>query len=130
MRDRINDDELIQLTDEAGAGVIDQAKLTAALNDASDMMDTYIGAQYLLPLATVPTVLIGPCVALARFNLYKNPPPEHVTSARTSAVDWLKSLAKGVAKLDVAGIEPAPKDEVIELTSTDRTFSRDSLRGL
>jgi phage gp36-like protein len=130
MRDRIETSELVQLTDEAGDGVIDEGKLTAALNDASDLMDTYIGAQYALPLATVPTVLVQQCVALARYNLYKNPPPEHVVTARSSAIDWLKSLAQGKAKLDVAGIEAAPKDEVIAFSADDRRFTRRSLRGL
>ena len=130
MEARIQMSELVQLTDTASEGVVNATVLTAALQDASDLMDSYIGAQYALPLPTVPTVLVKTCVDLARYNLYKNPPPEHVVSARTSAVDWLKSLAKGQAKLGVAGIEELPKDDVIEMTADRRTFSRDSLRGL
>lgn len=129
MRDRIETSELIQLTDEAGNGVIDEAKLTAALTDASNLMDTYIGAHYALPLQTVPAILTQKCVEIARFNLYKNAPPEFVATRHAAAIDWLKSLARGTAKLDIAGVEIAPQPDTIILTADDRVFSRCSLRG-
>ena len=55
MIDRFGSEDLIQLTDRNALGVIDATVLSAAIDDATDTMDTYIATRYTLPLAVVPT---------------------------------------------------------------------------
>ena len=46
---QITEAEMIQLTDDAGAGAVDSVKVDAALNAASATIDAYSGARYALP---------------------------------------------------------------------------------
>ena len=51
MANRFDLNELIQLTDSSGLGLIDEQVVTAAITDASSVIDGYLGGRYPLPLS-------------------------------------------------------------------------------
>jgi phage gp36-like protein len=67
---RIPEQELIQLTDDAGAGVINAGIVTAAVAAADGKIDSYIRNIYTVPLASVPELVKQISIDLALFNLF------------------------------------------------------------
>lgn len=129
MEARFDTSELIQLTDEAAQGVVDEAAMDTALQEADDLINSYLGL-YSLPLATTPGILRDKACDIARYRLYKTEAPEGVRTRYKDAVDWLKLISEGKAKLDIAAGVTAPlkSDAVITADSVVRT-KRDSMRG-
>jgi len=129
MSSRFKASELTQLTDEAGTGNMDEARIETALTSASTLIDSYLAAVYDLPLTTTPAILVDQACEIARYKLYGDAAPEGVKARYDDVMDWLKLVAKGTVKLDVAGAEPPPAENTILTTGQDRVFSRTSLRG-
>ena len=126
------DRELIQLTDRSDPPVnaIDETVTGPALDWASDLVDSYVGAAYALPLTQTPQMLRDIATDLARFRLYKDAAPEEVKGRYDQAIARLKDISAGRAKIPgVAGVEPDARSDVVLSTSSDRTFSRDSMAG-
>lgn len=101
MIDRFGELDLIQLTDRNALGVIDTTVLSAAIDDATDTMDAYIGTRYTLPLASVPAVLQRLSCDITRYYLYQHEAPESVDARHSAAIDLLKAIAKGHVDLAV-----------------------------
>lgn len=129
MTDRFRTDELIQLTDEAGTGVVDATLVTAALTDAAHVIDSYLSGTYKLPLNPVPGILKLHACTLARWRLYKNGVPERVQADYDATLDWLKMVARGAVKLEVLGVEAPSAPATIVVESSPRLFSRDTMGG-
>ncbi len=67
----IDEVKLIRLTDDAGTGVIDEAKTSEAITSAAEEIDTYIGGRVKLPIAGTPPPMFGKInVDIAIYNLY------------------------------------------------------------
>lgn len=110
---RYGERELIQLTDLVNMppSAIDADRVQIALDDASAVVDSYVGQVYALPLqgcakpVTVPGAdpeymappqLVRITCDLARFNLYDDLAPEsEVASRQKAALKELDSLAQG-----------------------------------
>ena len=123
--------ELVQLTDDTGAGTVDSAKVDAAINAASATIDAYAGARYTLPLETSEKVK-QLCVDLAIYELEKRRRRvrEVTLSARDTALNFLRDLARGRAVLDQpAGADPQSTEADIKKTAADRTFDDTNLEG-
>jgi phage gp36-like protein len=136
MTGRFGEAEMIRLTAAPTADpyVIDEAKAQRALSDASATMDGYLRPRYALPLTSVPTLLIGMCCDLARFELMHGEdrvPTEQAKDARASAIAFLRDVGKGVVDLglDAAG-QPAPETPQVLLADSNqpRTFSADLIK--
>lgn len=124
---RFDEAELVQLTDEANTGAIDQARVAVALADAATRIDGYVAVKYRAG-APVPLLTTIAC-ALARHALYRKAPPEVVVDAQKEALATLRDIAKGVIKLD-AGEEALPaRDGAILVERPDRVFGRERLSG-
>jgi len=52
--EQLDEDILIQLTDDANAGVADDDAVTRAIADADSEIDSYCGTRYAIPFSTVP----------------------------------------------------------------------------
>lgn len=128
--DRFGEDELIQLTDRANVGAIDQAVLDRAIADAGAEIDGYLAGRYALPLATVPTVLVRLACDITRYFLYDKAPPEQVAKRYDDAARFLRSVAKGEVALgaDAAGVKAMPSDGA-QMESGGRIFGRDQADG-
>lgn len=130
MIDRYSEGELIQLTDRARLGVIDDAVLDQALLDADAEIDGYLAVRYTLPLASTPPVLLRIACDVARYRLYDDAATEEVRNRYTDAVKWLAAIARGLVSL---GMPPttAPSDAVAmpHFTFEARRCSRTTLDG-
>jgi len=104
MIDRYGENELIQLTDRARLGVIDDAVLGQALADAGAEIDGYLAVRYTLPLDHTPPVLMRVACDVARYRLFDDAAPEEVRNRYTDAVKWLAAIARGLVSL---GMPPA-----------------------
>jgi phage gp36-like protein len=79
----------------------------AALQSASDEIDTYLGGRYTVPLETPPPYIRQICVDIAVYRLALDigPRTEEMRLRYTDAINYLKSLAKGDLDLPVTGGE-------------------------
>jgi phage gp36-like protein len=62
---------LEELTDDEGAGSIQDARVTEAIAQADALIDTYLGGRYAVPLSSVPAVVRQCSVDIALYYLYK-----------------------------------------------------------
>ncbi len=128
--DRYGEDALLEVADADLDGIVDGAPVAAALQDAGDEIDVYLGARYRLPLATVPPLLTRLCVDMA---LYKLSSAGALTDEKRQryedAVRLLREIATGRASLGIE--EPAPTQTgSVELVSSPKRFGRQTMGKL
>jgi phage gp36-like protein len=125
---RYGEEELIQLSDRLGDGVMDAAVIDQALADAGAVIDGYLAGRYTLPLAPVPAILTGYACDLARERLYKDAAPEIVAKRADDARKFL--VLAGQGKLGL-GVQPEPAVSGGPAWSAPgRTFDTDTLGQL
>lgn len=121
----VGEAELVRLTDRADppGGQIDTAVVDRALRAADGEIDSYIGARYSLPLATVPEVLKDKACDIAFYKLHTVTLPEDVAKRYDDAIAWLKSIAAGRASL---GVDEAPASGggMVMMEAAPRVFGR------
>jgi phage gp36-like protein len=126
IKDRIDEEVLIQLTDDEGLGVINEDRVSAAIDEADAEIDSYLSARYTVPLTPIPTVIKTLSVAIAIWNLYsrRGIVDEMRQERYKAAVGLLEKMAKGVATL---GVDPEPSggEQQVKTSRTDedRTFT-------
>jgi phage gp36-like protein len=120
---RFGEQELIEQTDRLTGTNVDAAVVTQVLEDASSTIDGYLAGRYVLPLASVPPLLVGLCCDLARYALYTDAAPDIVRDRQKDAVSRLKDIAAGTVKLDLATAAVAHSGTV-EMVTSERVFSR------
>ena len=128
---RAGEAELRQIADRDRDGVPDPAVVDAALADARDAIDGYIGARYALPLTEVPPLVRVWAVAIARHILHRNGAPEHVVQDYKDAIASLKDVARGLITLPVAegAAAPAPVTGEVLAAHPSQVFTPGRLRG-
>jgi len=100
------EDTLIELTDRAEVGAVDQTILAAALAAADAEIDAYVARVAVLPLPRVPGVLRGIGVSIARWRLSDQPDGRERVDYE-DAVRQLEQIAKGLIDLGLpAGGDP------------------------
>ncbi len=104
---RFGELELLQQTDLTGTGTINGQAVADALTDASALIDGYVSARYSLPLAVVPSLLVGVCCDLARYALYIEAVPPIVQQRREQAIAALRDISLGKLRLEVGGDTPS-----------------------
>lgn len=130
---RFGMDELLAIADRDRDDEPDSDVVDGALVKASDVIDSYIGTRYALPLTTTSTVLKGICEDLARHGLYTVEPPKIVVDNRDAAIAMLKDISRGTAALGVpapASADAASSGITILAEGGDRGMSRAELRKL
>lgn len=126
IRAQLDEESLIQLTDDDGAGAVDEARVTRAIADADVEIDGLIGGRYTVPLASPPGLIRKFSVAIAARNLYgrRATVPESRQKDYDNAVRLLEKVGEGKLTL---GIDPEPSGGEQEIqtarTADDRTFS-------
>lgn len=106
--------ELTELTDRIGAGVLDDARVNDALATAQSTADSYLAKVVTLPLSSVPELLQTHVCNLARYELYGDAPTDEVRRRRDDAISWLKDVVAGRAVLGL------PPEAVEQLTPRAR----------
>jgi len=113
METRFGVDEILQLSDRENVGVADAGVIAAALADADNEIDGYVGVLYALPLGVTPPILLRLACDMARFFLYKDLASEQVRQAYEDAVDRLKRIANGTLKLPLPDVAETPEKTAV-----------------
>lgn len=122
--------ELIQLSDSAHIGMIDDAVVNAAISDASNLIDGYISGRYALPLQSVPSVLISICANIARYNMYDNAVTDVVQRNYDAAIRFLEQVGTGKIKMGLSADNTQPEsDQTISIESSESVFARSRAKG-
>ncbi len=126
--DRFGEQELIQLTDRAGAGTVNATVIAQALEDADGAINGYLKAKYALPLDPVPLVLTRTAADIARYYLYEDRVTEIVEKRYQEAIRFLKGVADGSVQLGVDAVNAAPASSGgPQYSAPDRVFTNDTL---
>ncbi len=133
IKDRINEDTLIQLTDTSSSGVLDEALVQSAIADADSIINSMISPVYQVPLANVPRVIKehSAIIAIFKLHLFRSVEPGVWKDAYLRALEFLQSVAGGKAKLEGATSEPPTADDIsnnVGFESNERKFSRDDMK--
>ncbi len=125
-------ERLIELTDDAGAGVVDVALAEKALAEADNIINGYIAAHYKRVDAAlpIPPLLTQIAIDIAYFRLYRfSAQPEHIADAYKDACAMLKQIASGMIKID-GGEENLPvRDGAILFEGNVPIFGREQMAG-
>lgn len=125
--DELGEDLLVQLSDNAGTGEVDEAKITKAIQHAQGVCEAYLRGRYSLPVpatAMVKTINID----IAIFHLFKGRASydEGVYKVRRNANDdaikLLTAINQGKAGLDV----PAAEETIANPATSDRVLTNKS----
>lgn len=126
---RFGIEETVRLTDEAGSGRIDKARITGALVDAQAMAEGWLAGRFSLPITPTPPLVATAILDLAMLRLHRGEAPAGVTSAGKQAILTLEALGKGTMTLPGSATPAtAPADPVVYATS-GRQFNSDTLAG-
>ncbi|WP_241565249.1 gp436 family protein [Paenirhodobacter populi] len=129
--ERAGDKELRDIADRDRDGAPDAAVIEAALQDADNLVNTYVGAKYPVPLPSTPPIVRTWATSIARYVLHRNGAPEHVETDYKDAIAALKDVARGVATLPVEAGESAiaASSGTVMAAHPPQVFTPDRLRG-
>jgi len=132
--ERLPEQALVQLTDDAGVGLVDSAKVAAAIARADQEIDAWCGGRYSVPFASPPAVVRGLSADLAIYYLHgrtQDEIPETRKDSHKNALRLLEKIAEGKISL---GLDPAPAAPAASgaaiVSGPGRLFSRNSLDGM
>lgn len=132
MRARFPEQRLIELTDLAETGDVNEILVQRQLNDADALIDGYVGRYYnrLDAALPVPPALTAIACAITYYNLWGDMmPPDKAKADFEAAIVRLRDIAAGKFKLDQGEEKLPERDGQILVQSSDRLFTRDSMRN-
>lgn len=124
---------LIQLTDDEGAGAVNEERVSEAIAYADQLIDGYLRGRYTLPLTTVPVLIKKLSVDLAVFHLYSRrlelEMPEAMMQRYKNAVRLLEQTQKGILSIGIESTDSGPGQGHYRTNrkSEDRVFDKTSL---
>ena len=132
--DRLGQDAVDQMADDAYADTKAFTLLAGALADASEEIDGYVGARHALPLDPVPGSLVRICVQIGVYlrcssaDLATDLQKDRAESARR----LLRDVAKGVVSLGQGDPDPpaSASEPGVQFESGAQVMDRDSLRSV
>jgi len=92
---RYGADEIVKLADRDGDSVADADVVAAAIEDACEVIDSYLSSSYQTPLDPVPGLVTRLACAIARYHLYDDKPTEHVSEDFQAALGVLAKVVSG-----------------------------------
>ena len=132
MTDRFGADMLVALTDRVAVatGLIDAAIVTKALTDASEVIDGFLAAKYVLPLTSVPGLVADLAQSIAIYKLHLSDPDPKVTRDYQDAMRALRDIASGQLRIPVAGLDPAVTEgSGVQIVDRERPFTAENMTG-
>ena len=123
---QIDKETLINLTDDADSGSINDDVVNQAISDADALIDSYIGSNYTVPLTTVPQIIKTISVDIAIYNLYSrrmDTMPDVRKDRFKNALKYLQDIAN--SKISLPGGSTSPSNAVIRVNTNkmDRAFT-------
>ena len=125
--DRVGSDAVSAVSDRDGDAVVEEEAITAALDDASADVDSYLSVRYPLPIATPPAAVKRVTIDIAMYHLSGNRTTEEVEKRYKNAIAWLRDVSKGVAGLGSDPVEASVGGA--SFTAADRQMTRTKLSG-
>lgn len=132
IRDLLEEQQLVQLTDDENTGEVNDARVDKAIADACGEIDGYLGSRYPLPLATVPAIVRKCAVDIAIYNLFSRilGAPEERRNRYKDAVAFLAKVGSGAISLGAGDPDGTPKpSEAPRMTGAGNVFGRGRMRG-
>lgn len=129
MIDQYGMQPLIELTDRVEPyteAIVDNV-LNMALSNADALINSYISTRYQLPVSNTPEVLRRHACIIAYYDLHRGRRPDEARKDYEDTLSFLKSVSRGDARLDIAGIEAASSPAEARVEGPIRIFNRDSL---
>jgi phage gp36-like protein len=99
--------EAVQLSNRdnaATATTVNTVVLEQFLDGASALIDSYLGARYLIPVVTPTQPLKQACLDIARYNADNVRVREDVRQRYEDRIRWLEQITKGLVELGLPGI--------------------------
>ena len=122
IEEQVSQAELIELTDDTGAGTVDTSAVARAIADADAEIDGYCGARYTVPFSPAPAMIRKLSVDIAVYNLFSRRSnlklPDERQKRYDNAVRFLRDLSRGLISLGADA--PAEPDSGLPRASTNR----------
>jgi phage gp36-like protein len=122
---RLTQAELVQLTDDANTGQVNEATVNAALEEASGRVDSYCRSRYVTPLQVGDDVK-GMTLDIAVYLLFSRRRnaklSETVRTRYEDAITFLKDIAAGRASLDQPATQVVPQASNAGPVISDRDY--------
>lgn len=96
--------EVIDLADRAGDGFADTAVITAAIDRAGGLVDSYLQSRFAVPLPETPQLVGEIMLALVRYQLSEDHATDRVKEDYERALRWLGEARDGKMDIGVAPI--------------------------
>jgi len=128
----IPEETLIQLTDDHGAGIVDDGIVDQSIADADAEIEGYCGERYTLPFSPVPAIIKKASADIAIYNLYgrRQGAPEDRSKRYDNAIKLLRDISAGKITLGASAPEETAQDTVDVSTSVDdRVFTKTTLEN-
>lgn len=130
MQARYEASDLLQLTDQADAGVIDAGAVTSAITDASAVITGHVARRHSnIDLIADNPLLNMYCCQIAYRKLWRDTPPDSIQKAHDDALKELLKISRGDVVLDEGEEIAPPRPDAIHTDSAPKKMSRDSLGG-
>ncbi|WP_044469795.1 gp436 family protein [Mannheimia massilioguelmaensis] len=111
-------------------GSLNTVKVDEALQDASEMIDSYLSGRYSLPLKSAPAVLERHCCYIARYFLEKNRATEQARKDYEDSIRYLEKVASGAISLGLTETDETVESEnVVFMESAGSVWARDKSKG-
>ena len=122
---RLSEKELIILSSESGEH-IDEDVVNTAIEDAGDIIDSYLKKAYALPLETVPKIIVKIATELAIIYLNdKNTQnDESIEVRRKNVFTLLDKIAKKEIVLNIPAADEEAQTKKILYSTKKRLFKR------
>ena len=139
VQERLGEQALIELTDDASGGSADLDKVEEAIDGAEGEVNSYLGRRYAVPVdlaahSMIAEVLKSFVLDLVEHRLHSRRPPvsEDVRRKRSEAVAWLIRVADGDIVLPTATGLPESEGAAIpgQAVGSPRELTRDELSSL
>ena len=129
---QLDEDTLVQLTDDVGIGSVDADVVTRAISDADATIDAYCQGRYSVPLDPVPGMIRKISVDISIYNLYSrrvDEVPDSRLERYKNAIRFLEKVAAGQISLGAAAPAPETTGNSVDIDQADRIFTRDKMEG-
>ena len=110
---------------------VDTTKVIEAIAKADALIDSYCGQMAEVPFTTVPPIIKQHSITISIYFLYirRSMAPELVRKNYEDAIAHLKDISKGTAALPPVTAADVAANAQASLTSEDRIFTRDKMKG-
>lgn len=127
---RFGQREIDNLLDRNNDSSDDTDTLAQTIADADALIDSYVSAQYSIPIDPVPQIIRYMSCDITRFMLWDDNAPDEVRARYDDAIARLKDIAKGMMKLPDSTPKPDRNPSGgVDYTAQTRIFSRVTLCG-